>query len=171
MSSASFHTILFTISPYVAFSASVLSVVAIVYALLLSRRLDHMLIGKDGSLEETLAGLTAHMKDTKLFRKELEQYLKHTEVRLRSTVRGVGVVRYNPFHHDGSSGGNQSFTIALLDETLSGVVFSALYSRDRVGVYAKPMVSGKSTFTLSEEEQEAVAQARDSISHTRVEQK
>jgi hypothetical protein len=124
-----------------------------------NRRLDRLSLGKSGSLEETVGVLTAHMRDTQKFRTDLEAYLKHAEARLRTTVRGVGVVRFNPFAQSGSSGGNQSFAIALLDEKHSGVVLSALYSRDRVGVYAKPVTTGKSSFTLSDEETEALTQA------------
>ena len=154
-------------SAYIAFAACVIALMAVVYALLLSRRLDALSIGDSDSLEKTLGVLTTNMADMKVFRSELELYLKHTESRLRSTVRGVGVVRYNPFHNDGSSGGNQSFAIAFLDETLSGVVFSALYSRDHVGVYAKPLVDGKSSFTLSDEEHEAIDKAQVSLTKPR----
>ncbi len=154
-------------SAYIAFAACVIALMAVVYALLLSRRLDALSLGDSDSLEKTLGVLTANMTDMKVFRSELELYLKHTESRLRSTVRGIGVVRYNPFLNDGSSGGNQSFAIAFLDETLSGVVFSALYSRDHVGVYAKPLVDGKSSFTLSDEEREAIDKAQVSLTKPR----
>lgn len=169
MSSASFHIptgvslFLSNSAPYAAFAACVLALLAVLYVIFLSRRLDRLSLGTSGSLEETIGSLTEHMRDTQKFRHELELYLKHTETRLRTSVRGVGVVRYNPFANDGSSGGNQSFTVAFLDETLSGVVFSALYSRDRVGVYAKPLAAGTSTFTLSEEEEQAIEEARGSL--------
>jgi hypothetical protein len=81
---------------------------------------------------------------------------------LKSSVQGVGVVRFNPFSGDGS-GGNQSFAVAFLDEGYSGVVFSALYARDRVGMYAKPIEKGKSSFELTAEEKEATAKAKHSI--------
>lgn len=165
--SSSLHSFFTSASPYLALASGVVALLAVGYALLLSRRLDKLTFGNGGSVEDTLGVLTAHMKDSQAFRRELEVYLKHTETRLRSAVRGVGVVRYNPFANDGSSGGNQSFAIAFIDETLSGVVFSALYSRDRVGVYAKPLTGGKSTFTLSEEEQEALTKATTSLADKR----
>lgn len=158
------HSMLIASVPYVAFTALVLALLAVVFTLFLSRRLDRLSLGKSGSLEDTIGTLTAHMKDMHGFRQELETYLKHVESRMRTSVRGVGMVRYNPFANDGSSGGNQSFAIALVDETLSGVVLSALYARDHVGVYAKPLVEGKSTFTLSEEELQALDKAKTSLS-------
>jgi len=72
-------------------------------------------------------------------------------------VRGVGVVRFNPFT---AQGGNQSFAAAFLDEQGSGVVLSTLYARDRVGVYAKPVDNGSSSFELTEEEKEAISKAK-----------
>jgi len=68
-------------------------------------------------------------------------------------VQKVGIVRFNPF---GDMGGNQSFTIALLDNSLSGVMILSLYSRDGVKIYSKQIVNGKSEYKLSEEEQEAI---------------
>lgn len=68
-------------------------------------------------------------------------------------VQKVGVVRFNPF---GDVGGNQSFAIALLDKYLSGVIILSLYSRDDVKVYSKQIIEGKSEYTLSKEEEEAI---------------
>ncbi len=150
-------------TPYFAFAAIVLTLAALFFIISMSHRLDKLTLGTSGTVEETVGILTEHMKEMKTFRSELELYLKQAEARMRTSVRGVGIIRYNPFANDGSSGGNQSFAIALLDEMLSGVVFSALYSRDHVGVYAKPITSSTSTFTLSDEEQQAVDQAKASL--------
>ena len=72
------------------------------------------------------------------------------------------MVRFNPFSGDGS-GGNQSFAAAFLDEKGSGVVLSSLYARDRVGLYAKPIEKGASSFELTKEEKEALERAQESI--------
>ena len=150
-------------APYLSFAALVLALVALLFTVLINRRFERLTLGKSGSLEDTVGILTTHMHDMQKFRGELEQYLKHAESRLRTSVRGVGVVRFNPFAQSEHSGGNQSFAIALIDEKHSGVVLSALYSRDRVGVYAKPVDAGKSSFTLSEEETEALEKAKASL--------
>ena len=58
-------------------------------------------------------------------------------------------------------GGNQSFSLAVLDQEGSGVIISALHSRDSTRVYAKPVVLGKeSKYSLSDEEKEAVKIAK-----------
>ena len=157
-------------APYAAFCALVLSLAAILFLLLLSRRIEQLSSGSTGSLEATLTKLTREVKELQQSRRELELYLKAAEVRMHSSLRGVGVVRFNAFTGNGA-GGNQSFAIALLDERQSGVVFSALYTRDHVGVYAKPIESGKSAFTLSDEEQEAVQIAQAQLAQKRVREK
>ena len=147
--------------PYIALSALVLSTLSLILMLWLNRRLSRLAVGKHGSLEETLTLLTRNTKELQSFRSDLEKYLKSAESRLRGSVQGIGVVRFNAF--EGKGGGNQSFAIALLDEKLSGVVLSTLYARDRVGVYAKPILEARSTFELSAEEGQAIEKAKESL--------
>ena len=151
-----------TATPYVAFGALLLSILAMLFLLSLRRRLLRLALGRNGSLEETISILARDTKELQTFRTELEKYLKLSELRLRGSLQGIGVVRFNPFSGDGS-GGNQSFCVALLDERLSGVVLSTLYARDRVGVYAKPIENGVSTFELTTEEQDAIEKAKKSL--------
>jgi hypothetical protein len=148
-------------APYIALAALLLAFIAIMMLLGLRRRLKRLALGRNGSIEESIAVLARESKEMKEFRAELEKYLKLAESRLRTSVRGVGVVRFNPFVS--GQGGNQSFATAFLDEGGSGVVFSTLYSRDRVGVYAKPVEGGVSTFELTDEEKEAIEKAKAAI--------
>jgi predicted phosphohydrolase len=165
MTAPTFHTasIYLTLAaPYMSLGALVLAVAAIILLLNVRRRLMRLSIGRSGSLEETIAILSRDMKDTKVFRSELEKYLKVVEMRLRSAVSGVSVVRFNPFSGDGS-GGNQSFAAAFLDENGKGMVFSSLYARDRMAVYGKPVEHGTSPFEMTDEEKDAIARAQQSI--------
>jgi hypothetical protein len=77
---------------------------------------------------------------------------------LQSSIRHVGIVRYDAFR---DMGGHMSFSLALLDGRRDGVVLSVLNGRDGSRGYAKPVSGGKSPTALSEEEQEALAQALD----------
>lgn len=149
-------------APYTATGALILSIGALLFLLSLRRRLLRLALGRNGSIEETISILLRDTKELQTFRIELEKYLKLAELRLRGSLQGIGVVRFNPFSGDGS-GGNQSFCVALLDERASGVVFSTLYARDHVGVYAKPVEQGVSTFELTKEEQDAIEKAKKSI--------
>lgn len=84
---------------------------------------------------------------------------KKIKSNLAKCVQKVGVVRFNPF---GDVGGNQSFVIALLDSSLSGVIIQSLYSREGVRVYSKQIKRGKSEYTLGKEEKEAIRMADES---------
>lgn len=69
----------------------------------------------------------------------------------------VGLVRFNPFSE---TGGDQSFTLALLDGNDTGVIVSSLHSRDNTRLYAKPVEKGKPKgYDFSKEEQEAISRA------------
>ena len=74
----------------------------------------------------------------------------------RLALRRVGVVRYNPFQ---DSGGDQSFALALLDHAGTGIVISSLHGRAETRIFAKQIENGKSTHSLSEEEQQAIRAA------------
>lgn len=75
----------------------------------------------------------------------------------RLHVQRVGVVRFNAFPDTGS---DLSFSIALLDAFDNGVVMSSLYGRSESRIYAKPVQGGKSTYTLTDEEKQAIAKAQ-----------
>ncbi|TSC54953.1 MAG: hypothetical protein LiPW30_419 [Parcubacteria group bacterium LiPW_30] len=123
-------------------------------------RLRRLMRGKSGNdLEGTIREIEKHINGLDSSRKDIENYLTNVEKRLKHGGRSVGVVRFNPFKDAGGSG-NQSFAVALLNEEEDGVVFSSLYSRDRVSVFAKPIVAGKSENELTEEEKTAMEKAR-----------
>jgi hypothetical protein len=82
---------------------------------------------------------------------------------LRRCLQRVSLVRFNPFH---DVGGDQSFSLAMLDDHGDGVVFTTLFSRDGCRTYAKPIQNGQSRYALSEEEREAIKQARGRIPPT-----
>jgi hypothetical protein len=72
-------------------------------------------------------------------------------------IQNVGIVRYNAFD---DTGGNQSFALAMLDNRGNGALFNGLFHRTDCRVYAKPVKDWKSTYSLSDEEQEAIRKAR-----------
>ena len=83
----------------------------------------------------------------------LEQEL---EAASRLALQKVGVVRFNPFQ---DTGGDQSFAIALLDQAGTGIVLSSLHSRTETRLFTKPVTNGRSRYTLSDEEQDAIRTA------------
>ncbi len=73
-------------------------------------------------------------------------------------IQKVGLVRFNPF---ADTGGDQSFTLALLSGKDSGFVISSLHSRDSTRLYAKPIKKGKASgYELSTEEEQAIKRAK-----------
>ena len=52
--------------------------------------------------------------------------------------------------------GRQSLSIALLDDSRSGIVVSSIHHRDQARIYAKQVRDGKSELELSPEEADAL---------------
>jgi hypothetical protein len=100
------------------------------------------------------------LKEFNQLKKEFEKVLKEFEElkeREKFNIQKVGIVRFNPFK---DVGGNQSFSIALLDGKDDGVVITSLYLKEGNRVFAKPVKEGKSQFNLSKEEISAINLAK-----------
>lgn len=70
-----------------------------------------------------------------------------------------GLVRFNPFEE---VGGDQSFTLALLDGENNGLVLTSLTSRTGTRWYTKIIKKGEGAETeLSKEEKQAIEQAQE----------
>ncbi len=73
-------------------------------------------------------------------------------------IQKMGLVRFNPFSE---TGGNQSFSLALLDGEDSGLVITSLHSREMTRIYAKPVKKQKADgFELSAEEKQAIKNSK-----------
>lgn len=121
-------------------------------------RLRRFLRGSDArSIEDTIGNLQKEFDDARAWRVRTEQRLALTEKKLTTSIRGLSTIRFNPFK--GTSGSNQSFATALLNEEKTGVVVSALYAHDRTAVFAKPILRGESQYELSPEETDALKKA------------
>jgi len=112
--------------------------------------------GKD--LEEIIYKQIKKTNEVDCEIKKIIENNKKMKSNLAECVQKVGVVRFNPF---GDIGGNQSFVVALLNNSSSGVVIQSLYSRDGMRIYAKQIKEGKSEYTLSKEEEEAIRLANE----------
>lgn len=76
-------------------------------------------------------------------------------------LQRVAMQRYNPY---GDTGGDQSFTLVMLDGKLNGFLLTSLHSRSGTRMYTKSIVDGKSDLELSKEEKEVLAQAKSDMS-------
>jgi hypothetical protein len=88
---------------------------------------------------------------------ELEQGLGRNERRLDHAISGSAVIRYDAY---GEMSGRQSSSIALLDDTGTGVVMSSILHREQARLYAKGIRNGSSDVELSPEEKEAIETAQ-----------
>ena len=74
-------------------------------------------------------------------------------------VQKLGLVRFNPFRE---TGGDHSFSLAVLDGVNSGFIITGLHTRERTRLYLKEIVRGKSDSELSKEELQAFGKAQKS---------
>jgi hypothetical protein len=73
-----------------------------------------------------------------------------------SHIQNVGMVRFNPFNE---TGGDNSFTICLMDGNSNGIILTGLHTREKTRMYAKKIEQGKSKYELSKEEKKAIEAA------------
>ncbi|RLC92073.1 MAG: hypothetical protein DRI79_01490 [Chloroflexi bacterium] len=147
---------------------TILVIVGIVWVLDLQARLRRLQRryesvftgGEDASLTVALEGLASRLAETTARTERLVARAEQIDATLAHTVQGVGLVRFRAFQ---DTGGDQSFALALADGEGNGVVISALYGRDATRIYAKPVQNWLSPKALSEEEKQALAQARQTI--------
>ncbi|MGD0576910.1 MAG: DUF4446 family protein [Candidatus Staskawiczbacteria bacterium] len=102
--------------------------------------------------------LSQKEKNVSLEKKIEEAFLKikNLEDICETTIRKTSVVRFDPFNE---MGGKQSFVVALLDAKNNGFVISSLFVKEGNRVYAKAIKEGKSDYSLSKEELEAIEKA------------
>jgi hypothetical protein len=123
----------------------------------LTRTLRLLFTGRTGAdLEGVLREYMERMDRTDETIKAFNERATAIERKAPFNLSHLGVVRFNPF---ADKGGDQSFTVAILDDHGDGVVFTGLHSRSDVRVYAKPIVGGASTYPLTNEELEAIHRA------------
>lgn len=143
-------------------SAGVLILILLIWIIRLEIKTRRLSRGQSGvSLEEAIMSFEKDLSENRNFRKELEVYLTEMEKRMKTAVRAVETIRFDAFKGTGS-GGRQSFSTALINEDGDGVILSSLHSRDRVSVFAKPVLGCKSTYELTEEEKHVLTEAQKS---------
>jgi len=111
---------------------------------------------KTEDLEGVISEILRRERKTEIDLQKIFKKLKTLDEIALKSIQKVGIVRFNPFE---GIGGNQSFSIALLDQKDAGVVISSYHSKDTTRVYAKPIKNGESEYPLSKEEEEAIKQA------------
>ena len=111
------------------------------------------LIDRQAVLQRAMGRLEDGLRDLQSL---VERQGEVTEQSLLTTLRFQGMVRYDAYR---DMGGQQSWSIALLDGNHSGAVVTSLHARDHARVYLKELVEGTPGQRLSPEEERAVALA------------
>jgi hypothetical protein len=138
-----------------------LLVIVMLQSLQISRmkqRIDMLTGGAEGDLEAVLGQHLEIVHEVGQDLDELTARMAVLESAGRHHYARQGLVRFSPFE---DTGGNQSFALALLDESDDGLVISSLHSRTGTRIYAKAVSNGKADATTSPEETHAIDQARD----------
>jgi len=131
----------------VALAAAAVAVVALLACVVLAlgmrrlRRAQRLVLGEQG--QRDLVAHAAAMQDAFA---GLQEYVE-------DVVAHRALVRYDAYNE---LSGQQSMSIALLDEEQSGIVLSCIHHRDQARVYAKQVYGGRGELELSPEEVEAV---------------
>ena len=108
------------------------------------------------TIEEDLENYMYRVERVEKQNLEIAQQTKNIRADLTKCIQKIGIVRYSAFQDTGS---DLSFALAMLDEDNNGVVLNGIYSREMSNIYSKPVENGKSSYTLSEEEEEAIKRA------------
>lgn len=107
-------------------------------------------IGHAEALQREFVSLRDWLEDVSVV---LDKRMSTLERRLDGAVTHTAMVRYDAF---GAKSGKQSSSVALLDEHKSGVVLTAIVSRNFSHLYVKNLSEGVSDIELSPEERHAV---------------
>jgi hypothetical protein len=149
----------------IAIAAAGVAVAALIACAVLSvsirrmRRAQRLLLGEDGE-RDMIAHAAAMHESFEALREyveaaaaRLDGRLTGVEQALRGAIAHRALVRYDAYNE---LSGQQSMSIALLDEERSGIVLSCIHHRDQARVYGKQVRGGRGEIELSPEEAEAV---------------
>ncbi len=149
----------------IAIAAAAVAAIALVGCVALAisvrrlRRSQRLVLGEQGevdvvahaaALQQAFQALSEHVDASTA---HLDGRLAAVEAALRGTLAHRALVRYDAYNE---LSGQQSMSIALLDEEQSGIVLSCIHHRDQARVYGKQVHSGRGELELSPEEAEAV---------------
>lgn len=122
---------------------------------LLKKNQKKFFMGKNGAdLEQVILEQKKELEIQKRNLTQLTNAHAQTKNLAFSGIHQVGMLRFNPFR---DIGGDQSFSLALLNGQKDGVVISSLYSREGVRIYAKTVKNGTTVkYPLTKEEEIAI---------------
>ena len=151
----------------VALAAAGVGLVAFLWVIVLSVKLRRVRAAQRTILGEGDTDLVAHAAALQEAFVQLRDWVEEVASGLEGRVGGAehrmdgcishtSVVRYDAMNE---LSGQQSSTVALLDERRTGVVISSILHRDQARLYVKQVREGNPEYELSPEEEQAVEAA------------
>jgi hypothetical protein len=134
----------------------ILAIAGIRLKKLLNRYRQLLTGSSQNNLEGLLLDLGERMKNAEVIIRNNEEEIRKIEDESFAYLQRWALHRYKAFSN---IGGDQSFSLVLLDKKGDGVLLSSIYGRDESRTYAKSIKGGKSNYPLSDEEQEVLAGA------------
>ncbi|MDQ1911177.1 DUF4446 family protein [Paenibacillus sp. GD4] len=122
------------------------------------RKSYQKMLNGSGSLdvEQVLIDLQNRCNDQSKRMDLQEQTILAMQQRMQKMKSNIAIQRYNAFAESGS---DLSFSLALVDDEMDGLILSGIHNRDHTFVYAKPVEQGQSKYTLSPEEKEVLTRS------------
>lgn len=118
--------------------------------LVIGDREERDLVAHAADMQDAFEALRGYVEDVAA---RLDGRLAGAETALHGAIAHRSLVRYDAYNE---LSGQQSMSIALLDDARSGIVLSCIHHRDQARVYAKQVHDGRGELELSPEETEAV---------------
>jgi Protein of unknown function (DUF4446) len=119
-------------------------------------------VPRDGNVLAMLRGIDNDLARIEHTQKELVPKVASLDERFQSAIRFSGVVAYDAFDN---IAGNQSRSIAMLDERGDGFVISVLVGRNETLFFTKVVRGRRGTEPLSPEEEQAINMAMAKAAH------
>jgi hypothetical protein len=151
----------------VALVAAGVAVIALLWAIVLTVKLRRVRAAQRTILGGEPTDLAAHAASLQEAFVQLRDWVEEVasglegrvtgaEQRMEGCIAHTSVIRYDAMNE---LSGQQSSTVALLDERQTGVVISSILHRDQARLYVKRVREGHPEYELSPEEQQAVDSA------------
>lgn len=124
----------------------------------LTKKYEQFMKGKDGeSLEKSILSRFEQVDSLWDQTKNNEKEINGIKKNLLKTYQKMGLIRYDAY--DGM-GGLLSFVLVMLDKQDNGYIINAVHNREGCYTYMKEIRMGEAAVELSEEELEALEQAK-----------
>ena len=138
-----------------------IALIALIVVLLIQKRISKIFKSANAPDIERLLGLHSKTLENLLkFQAQSNLDMQVLDNRIKEKMRSAPTLRFNPFQSGGEVGGNQSFSSVFADEKGDGVIITAMHTRERTNVFAKPLKNWQSQYEFSEEEKTTLNQAK-----------